>query len=88
VLYIEARKKGLSVKYHAEYTDSAEKYAYYDNKQGERVLVVYKKKADVGYVYIAKKTDDTEIIYYDTLEGILDYVEKTAKVEATVSQAQ
>lgn len=82
VLFLTARKKGLQVSYHADYTDGAEKYAYYDNKQGERVHVVYRKKGDaLGYVYIAKKTDDTEIIYYDKLESMLDYVEKTIKTE-------
>lgn len=79
----EAKLKG---KYHAEYTDGAEKYAYYDNKQGERILVVYKKKENVGYVFIAKKTDDAEMFYHDTLEGMLDYVEKTIKKDDTDGQ--
>ena len=34
--------------------DNAEKFAYYDNKQGEQIQVVYKNKDDIGYVYIAK----------------------------------
>ena len=70
---------GLKVNYNAEFTDNAEKFAYYDNKQGEQIQVVYKNKDDVGYVYIAKKTDDTELIYYDSLEMMLDYVDKTVK---------
>ena len=86
VLFLMARKEGLKVKYHAEYTDGAEKYAYYDNKQGERILVVYKKKENVGYVFIAKKTDDAEMFYHDTLEGMLDYVEKTIKKDDTDGQ--
>lgn len=88
VLFLMARKEGLKVKYHAEYTDGAEKYAYYDNKQGERILVVYKKKEDVGYVFIAKKTDDVEMFYHDALEGMLDYVEKTIKNDDTDGQVQ
>lgn len=88
VLFLMARKEGLKVKYHAEYTDGAEKYVYYDNKQGERILVVYKKKEDVGYVFIAKKTDDVEMFYHDTLEGMLDYVEKTIKKDDTDGQVQ
>ncbi len=67
--------------YHEDFTDGAEKYAYYDNKQNEQIQGVYKNKEDVGYVYVAKKTDDTEIIYYDTLESMLDYVNKTVKKE-------
>ncbi len=86
VLFLMARKEGLKVKYHAEYTDGAEKYAYYDNKQGERILVVYKKKENVGYVFIAKKTDNAEMFYHDTLEGMLDYVEKTIKKDDTDGQ--
>ena len=79
VLFLMARKQGLEVNYHEDFTDSAEKYAYYDNRQGEQIQVVYKNKEDAGYVYIAKKTDETEIIYYDTLEAMLDYVDKTIK---------
>lgn len=60
-------------------TDNVEKYAYYENKQGEQVQVVYKNREDAGYVYIAKKTDDTELIYYDSLDLMLDYVDKTVK---------
>ena len=79
LLFLKARKKGLKVNYNAEFTDNAEKFAYYDNKQGEQIRVVYKNKEDVGYVYIAKKTDDTELIYYDSMEMMLDYVDKTVK---------
>lgn len=79
VLFLKARKKGLKVNYKAEGTDNAEKYALYDNKQGEQIQIVYKNKADIGYCYIAKKVDDTEVIFYNTLDGILDYVEKTIK---------
>jgi len=79
VLFLKARKMGLKVNYKAEFTDNAEKFAYYDNKQGEQIQVVYKNKEDVGYAYIAKKTDDTELIYYDSLEMMLDYVDKTIK---------
>ena len=79
VLFLKARKMRLKVNYNAEFTDNAEKFAYYDNKQGEQIQVVYKNKDDVGYVFIAKKTDDTELIYYDSLEMMLDYVDKTIK---------
>lgn len=81
VLFIKARQSGLKVYYNEDYTDNAEKYAYYDNKQGERIQVVYKNKDAIGYCYVAKRTDDTEIIYYDTLETMLDYITKTIKVD-------
>lgn len=84
VLFLEARKKGLNVKYHADYTDGAEKYAVYINKQDKELHVVYKKKDDAtGYVYIVKEMDDTEVIYYDTMESTLDYIEKTVKATKT-----
>ncbi len=79
VLFLKARQQGLKVNYNAEYTDNAEKYAYYDNRQDEQIQVVYKNKENVGYCYIAKKTDDTELIYYTDLDGMLDYVDKTIK---------
>ena len=79
VLFLKSRKQGLKVNYNEENTDNAEKFAYYDNKQGEQIQVVYKNKENVGYCYIAKKTDDTELIYYEDLDGILDYVDKTIK---------
>lgn len=82
VLFLKAREKGLNVFYNADFTDNAEKYVYYDNKQGEQIQVVYKHKEDVGYVFSARKTDDTELIYYDTLDLMLDYVNKTVKTEA------
>lgn len=81
VLFLEARKKGLNVFYYADCTDNAEKYAYYNNKQNERIQIVYKHKEDVGYAYIVTKNDNIELIYYNTLEQILDYVEKTVKKE-------
>ena len=77
VLFLKARKKGLNVYYNADYTDSAEKYAYYNNKQNEQIQVIFKDREGVGFCYIARKIDGTEVIYYDTIEGILDYVEKT-----------
>lgn len=79
VLFLKARKMGLKVNYNAEFTDNAEKFAYYDNKQGEQIQVVYKSKDEVGYAYIARRIDDTELIYYDNLEMMLDYVDKTIK---------
>lgn len=81
VLFLKARHKGMNVSYKAEYTDNAEKYAFYENNQGEQIHVVYKYKENYGYCFIAKKMDDTEIIFYDTLDGILDYIEKTIKTE-------
>lgn len=86
VLFLMARKEGLKVQYHAEYTDGADKYAYYDNEQRERILVVYKEKENIGHVFIAKKTDDVEMFYHDTLEGMLDYIEKTIKKDDTDGQ--
>ena len=79
VLFLKARELDLKVNYKADYTDNAEKYAYYTNNQGEQINVVYKKKNEVGYCYIARKIDDTELIYYLDLEGMLDYVDKTIK---------
>lgn len=79
VLFLKARQQGLKVSYNAEYSDNTEKFAYYDNKQDEQVQVVYKDKEDVGYCYIARRTDDTELFYHVELEGMLDYVDKTIK---------
>ena len=79
VLFLQARHKGLNVSYKAEYTDNAEKYAFYENNQGEQIHIVYKNKVNHGYCYIAKKMDDTEVIYYNTLEGMLEFIEKTIK---------
>lgn len=79
VLFLMARKQGLAVSYKEECTDNAEKFACYENKQGEQIQVVYQEREDTGYCYIARKTDDTEIIYYKEIEGILDYIDKTIK---------
>lgn len=79
VLFLKARQQKLNVNYNEEYTDNAEKFAYYDNKQGEQIQVVYKNKEGVGYCYIARKTDDTELIYYEDMDGMLDYMDKTIK---------
>lgn len=77
VFFLKARQQGLSVYYNAEYADNTEKYAYYDNKQDERIHIVYKNKDNEGFCYIAKMTNDTELIYYKDLESMLDYVRKT-----------
>lgn len=79
VLFLKANKLGLHVYYHEDFTDGAEKYAYYNNKQGERIHIIYKNKDCIGYSCIAKKVDDTEVIYYDSLDAMLDYIEKTIK---------
>lgn len=79
VLFLKARKQGLDVNYNEGYTDNAEKYAYYENKQGEQIQVVYKNKEGAGCCYIARQTDGTEMIYYEELEQILDYVDKTIR---------
>ena len=77
VLFLLARQKDLYVRYNEDYTDNAEKYAYYVNRQNEQIQIVYKYKEGIGYCFIAKKTDDTEVIYYDTIEAMLDYIDKT-----------
>lgn len=41
--------------------------------------MVYKNKEDVGYCYLARRMDATELFYHVALEGILDYVDKTIK---------
>ena len=41
--------------------------------------MVYKNKEDVGYCFIARRADDTELIYYQDMEGMLDYINKTVK---------
>ena len=84
VLFLKARKMGLNVRYHADYTDGAEKYAVYTNKQDKELHVVYKRRDDdTGYVYIIKELDDTEVIYYDSMESTLDYIKKTVKADET-----
>lgn len=79
VLYLEANKAGVNVDYRADYTDGSEKYTQYTNQQGEVVRIVYKNRDVVGWVYIAKKVDDTEIIYYETMEQMLDFMKKTTR---------
>ena len=36
--------RSFHIVYNAEYADNTEKYAYYDNKQDERIHIVYKNK--------------------------------------------
>ena len=38
---------------------------------------------ETGYVYIIKELDDTEVIYYDSMESTLDYIKKTVKTDET-----
>ena len=79
VLFLKARKNGLRVYYKADYSDGAEKYAYYKDHQDEQIQIVYRKKPHVGYCYIAKKTDGSEVIYFENLDQMLDYVSRTIK---------
>ncbi len=79
VLFLKARKNNLKVRYFEDYTDGAEKYAHYQNNQDEQIRIVYRKKPEIGYVYVAKKADGTEVIYYDNMELMLDFIEKTIK---------
>ena len=37
------------------------------------------KATDAIKDYIAKKMDETEVIYYNTLDGMLEFIEKTIK---------
>lgn len=79
VLFLKARKAGLKMDYHPDYTDGAEKYASYESNVNGQVNIVYKKKADGKYYFTVRKQDDTEIISYDKIEDMLDYVTRTIK---------
>ncbi|MBR1711334.1 MAG: DUF262 domain-containing protein [Clostridia bacterium] len=81
VLFLKARKQGYKIFYREDYTDGAEKYAYYTNHQGKEIQIVYKKKENVGYAFIAREMDGTEVIYHQSMEAMLDHIQKTVKEE-------
>jgi len=79
VFFLKARKENLNVNYHPDYTDLAEKYAYYIDKVGTENHVTYKKRNDGIYAFVVSIPGQDEVVYYNDLSGILDYTRKTIK---------
>lgn len=73
VLFLKAREKGLSLEYHSDYTDGAEKYAQYIDKNGQEVHVLYEQK-DESYCYVARNSEGE--LYQGNIDQMLDYVKQ------------
>ncbi len=68
VIYLKALKEHLPVEYESNFTDKAEKYAQYVNRNKESVHVLYRKQkigGEEGYYFIAEKEQDKSVLYYD-----------------------
>ena len=72
VLFLKARQRGLPVYYHADYTDSAEKYAWFESPAEGRVRILYRNPDGKGWRYVALRENDREVLYDGTLEEMLD----------------
>lgn len=74
VLFLKARQQGLDVFYNEEYTDNAEKFAYFNNKSGEQIRVLYSQDGAADYCFIARKIDGTQDASFEKMGDMLDYV--------------
>ena len=77
-LFLKARQRGLPVNYHADYTDSAEKYAWYENQKEGQVQILYRDPDGAGWNYVARRASDLQLVCRGTMEEMLGYISGTA----------
>ena len=81
VLFLKARKQGLPVSYHADYTESSEKYAWFENREGERIRVLYRNPDASGWRFLARREGEDERRCEGSQEEMLRYIRDTINRE-------
>lgn len=74
VLFLKARDLGLPVYYHADYTESSEKYAWFDSVHGVRIRILYRNPDGSLWRFLAYPEDSSVPLFAGDLDEMLDYI--------------
>ena len=74
VLFLKARQRTLPVYYHADYTEASEKYAWFEDSNGERVRILYQNPDGTHWRFLAYRGEDPAPVFSGNLEQMLDYI--------------
>ena len=74
VLFLKARQRTLPVYYHADYTEASEKYAWFEDSNGERVRILYRNPDGTHWRFLAYRGEDPAPVFSGNLEQMLDYI--------------
>ena len=79
VLFLKARKRGLPVYYHADYTEASEKYAWFEDSDGTRIRILYRNPDETCWRFLAYREEDSAPVFDGSLEEMLDYIWESSK---------
>ena len=79
VLFLKARKRGLPVFYHADYTESSEKYAWFEDSNGARIRILYRNPDGTRWRCLAYREEDPAPVFGGSLEETLDYIRESSR---------
>ena len=74
VLFLKARQLGMPVYYHADYTESSEKYAWFVSHTGEQIRLLYCSRGGADWCYRAQTAEDCRHLCKGSLEEMLEYI--------------
>ena len=74
VLFLKARQQGLPVYYHADYTESSEKYAWIEDSHGSQIRILYQNPDGTHWRFHAYREEDPAPVFDGSLEEMLDYI--------------
>ena len=74
VLFLKARQRGFPVFYHADYTGSAEKYAWFESDTEGRIRILYRNPDGKGWRYMARREKDSFAVSEGNLKTMLEYI--------------
>ena len=79
VLFLKASAQGLPVHYHADYTESSEKYAWFEDLHGAPIRILYRNPDGTYWRFLTYREDDPAPVFDGSLEETLDFIRENAK---------
>ena len=79
VLFLKAWSQGLPVYYHADYTESSEKYAWLEPIQGARIRILYRNPDGTHWRFLAYREEDPSPAFDGSMEEALHYIREALK---------
>ena len=79
VLFLKARSQGLSVYYHADYTESSEKYAWFEDLHGVPLRILYRNPDGISWRFLTYREDNPAQVFDGSLEETLDFIRESAR---------
>ncbi|HHX70242.1 MAG TPA: DUF262 domain-containing protein [Gallicola sp.] len=74
VLYLKAKELGFDVYYHKEHTETAKKYLYFNNKDDQRVNILYDKNIEDNIYKFAIQKNGEFIERNENIRYMLNYI--------------